>query len=111
MNGEILGKPKDRAQNKDFLERLSGNVHTVITGYCVITPEETFSGYDRADVKFRKLSDEEIAAYVESGLGLDKAGGYGIQDKFNLVEAIDGEYDTVVGLPSKKIVEILERVL
>jgi len=111
LNGEILGKPKDRAQNKDFLERLSGNVHTVITGYCVITPEETFSGYDKADVKFRKLSDEEIAAYVESGLGLDKAGGYGIQDKFNLVEAIDGEYDTVVGLPSKKIVEILERVL
>ena len=111
LDGEILGKPRDRAQNADFLRRLSGRVHTVITGYCVMTKEKTYRGFDKTDVKFRTLSEDEIRRYVESGFGLDKAGGYGIQDGFGLVEEIRGEYDTVIGLPSKKIVEILERVL
>ena len=70
-----------------------------------------YSGVDYADVLFNDLSDELISEYVEKGLGLDKAGGYGIQDGYELVRSIVGEYDTVVGLPLKKVKEILERLL
>ena len=111
FDGVILGKPKDRAENAEFLKKLSGKTHVVLTGYCIIDKDKVFSGVESAAVKFNELSAEKIAEYVKSGNGLDKAGGYGIQDGFSLVESIDGEYETVVGLPIKKVSEILEKVL
>lgn len=111
FNGMILEKPKSKEQNKEFLRLLSGNVNRVYTGYCVIKDGVEYSGFDYADVLFNDLSDELISEYVEKGLGLDKAGGYGIQDGYELVRSIVGEYDTVVGLPLKKVKEILERLL
>lgn len=111
FDGEILGKPKDVAENLKFLNALSGKEHVVITGYCFISEKGEIKGFDSAKVKFRELSESEKTAYAESGLGLDKAGGYGIQDGFGLVESVEGDYDTVVGLPMKKIADILEKNL
>ena len=111
FEGDILEKPKSKEENVRFLKRLSGKVNRVYTGYCVIADGEIFSGFDYADVKFNELSDDVIRESVGKGLGADKAGGYGIQDGYDLVASVDGEYDTVVGLPLKKVKEILERLL
>lgn len=111
FKGDILEKPKTKEQNAEFLRALSGKVNRVYTGYCVINGGEIFSGFDFADVLFNELSDDLIEDYVEKGLGMDKAGGYGVQDGYDIVRSIDGEYDTVVGLPLKKVKEILERFI
>ena len=112
IDGDILGKPKDKAEHAGFLRRLSGRAHVVITAYCVISDKgERVCGYDRSTVVFNALTEDKIDAYVESGCGADKAGGYGIQDGYGLVAEIKGEYETVVGLPIKKISVILERFL
>ncbi|MBO4572572.1 MAG: septum formation protein Maf [Clostridia bacterium] len=111
FEGKILGKPADKSINAQYLKKLSGNVHSVITGYCIIKDGKKYSGYDQSFVKFNELSDELISSYVESGNGLDKAGGYGIQDGFDLVEKISGSYSCVVGLPMEKITPLLEELL
>lgn len=111
LDGAVLGKPKDKAQNAEYLKALSGRTHVVITGYCIIDGKTVYSGSDSAFVTFRNLSGDEINAYVESGNGLDKAGGYGVQDEYSLVERVDGEYETVVGLPISKVNGILEKIL
>ena len=110
FEGEILGKPVSKEENAEFLRRLSGKVNVVYSGYCVIDGGKVFSGFDSARVLFNELDTKLIKAYVEKGYGMDKAGGYGIQDGFPLVKKIDGEYETVVGLPIKKVSEILERL-
>ena len=111
FEGEIFEKPKTKEENKEFLRRLSGKVNRVYTGYCVISKGEIHSGFDYADVLFNELSESLIDTYVENGLGMDKAGGYGIQDGYPIVKKIDGEYETVVGLPLTKVREILERLI
>ncbi len=111
LDGEILGKPANKSINKDFLQRLSGKYHEVITGWAVVSKDEFLSGYEVSKVLFNKLTQDEIESYVESGLGLDKAGGYGIQDKFNLVKEVEGSIDNVIGLPSKIIDGVLKKLL
>lgn len=108
---EILNKPASKEENAEFLRRLSGKINRVYSGYCVIDGGNIYSGFDYADVLFNELSEELIEEYVSAGHGLDKAGGYGIQDGFNLVKEIYGEYETVVGLPLTKVSKILERLL
>ena len=104
---EILGKPKDDDDERRMLLTLSGKKHKVYTGFALLTPEKKTSGADVTDVYFNKLSDEVVDAYVKSGLGLDKAGGYGIQDGFNLVERIEGSYSNVVGFPQEAFEKLL----
>lgn len=111
FDGKILGKPADRSENESFLRKLSGKTHQVYTGFCLITEDKTYSGYDVSNVRFRSLSDDEIAAYVKSGKGLDKAGGYGIQDGEGLVDSIDGSYTCVVGLPMEVVGALINEVL
>ena len=111
IDGVILGKPADRSENALFLRKLSGRTHQVVTGYCLIKDGEKFSGTVTANVRFNRLTDELIDAYVASGNGLDKAGGYGIQDGFDLVESIDGSYTCVVGLPMEAVTRLLEEKL
>ncbi|HTG01299.1 MAG TPA: Maf family protein [Nitrospirota bacterium] len=102
LGGEIMGKPLDARDAVRVLNKLSGNVHDVITGVAVVD-----AGTGRESVKsaitrvwFRKLSGAEIAAYVSTEEPLDKAGAYGIQGKGALfVDRIDGCYFNVVGLP------------
>lgn len=111
FDGQILGKPKDASDAIKTLHNLSGKTHEVYTGYSLIKRNRTQSGYFVSKVKFNKLSDRLIKEYVCSGLPMDKAGSYGIQDGYDLVEKIDGSYYNIVGLPIDKIQDIIKEFL
>lgn len=98
--GEIMGKPCDRADAERMLEKLSGKAHTVTTGICVISNGVPFSSYLTTRVFVDPLTDEEINAYIDTRDPFDKAGAYGIQGVFSKhISKIDGCYFNVVGLP------------
>jgi septum formation protein len=104
----MLGKPNSKEEAAETLRVLSGNTHEVYTGVALVSRDETFTFYERTEVTFWKLSEEEIQAYVETGEPLDKAGSYGIQGKGAvLVKKINGDYYSVVGLPVARIVREL----
>ena len=108
LDGAILNKPVSVLENAEFIARLSGRWHEVFTGMCFNMPIESggeFVAVERTRVKFRDLSRLEIDGYAQSGEGLDKAGGYGIQERgMALVEAIEGDFFNVVGLPMARLV-------
>lgn len=107
---EILGKPKDEEDAKRMLAMLSGNTHTVYTGFCCADAKTgyTVAKCEESHVKFRHIADEEIELYIKSGEPIDKAGAYGIQGAASaFVEAVDGEFSCVVGLPKKALSELL----
>ena len=81
--GEIMGKPCDRADAERMLEKLSGKAHTVTTGICVISNGVPFSSYLTTRVFVDPLTDEEINAYIDTRDPFDKAGAYGIQGVFS----------------------------
>ncbi len=98
--GEIMGKPCDRADAERILKKLSGKTHTVTTGICVISNGVPFSSYLTTRVFVDPLTDEEINAYIDTRDPFDKAGAYGIQGVFSKhISKIDGCYFNVVGLP------------
>ena len=100
IEGAILGKPQDEEDARRMLRVLAGRTHTVFTGVCVKTAKEERIFAERTDVTFYPLTDEEIRGYVATGEPMDKAGAYGIQGKGSLlVEKIDGDFYTVMGLP------------
>lgn len=108
LGAELLGKPRDEAENRAFLRRLAGQTHQVYTGVSVFAPDGEKSGVERTDVTFRPLSDAEIAHYAATGEGLDKAGGYGIQGVgMALVARIEGDYSNVVGFPLGLVIRLL----
>ncbi|AEH24970.1 Maf-like protein [Pyrococcus yayanosii CH1] len=109
IDGEILGKPRDEDEARKMLERLSGRVHEVITGYCIVHGGKIIEGFSRTEVKFRALSHLLINWYLSTGEWRDKAGAYGIQGKGGLlVEWIRGDYYNVVGLPIEVIFKLVE---
>ncbi|MBU6429397.1 MAG: septum formation inhibitor Maf, partial [Cyanobacteria bacterium REEB65] len=100
LDEQILGKPRDPQDAERMLQLLSGREHVVVTGFAVLAQERTYSGTQTTRVKFRELSPAEITRYVATGEPLDKAGAYGIQGKGSLlIEGIEGDYTTVMGLP------------
>ncbi len=109
LDGEILGKPQDAAEAHRVLGRMQGRWHTVMTAVALNLPQPSSlppaSGgavvtVERARVFIGELSACQIATYVATGEPMDKAGSYGIQGRGALlVEKIDGNYGTVVGLP------------
>ena len=110
IDGEPLGKPRDDAQARQMLTALSGRVHRVMTGWSVLKHEPRCerSDVEVTRVRFKQLSPEEIAGYVATGEGRDKAGSYGIQGLgCFLVAGIEGNYENVVGLPACPIVDTL----
>lgn len=99
-DGEILGKPRDRADAVAMLTSLSGRSHTVVSGVAVTVRGVTRTDASVTTVRVQEIPHEEIERYVDSGEPMDKAGAYGIQGKFSaFVEGIDGCYFGVVGLP------------
>ena len=110
FQGEIFGKPQNRLHAAQMLRALSGNVHYVHTGVCVLSPVGKWLFCDTTKVLFRNLSDVEIQSYVDSGQADGKAGAYGIQDDSCFVAQYDGDYDNVVGLPTYRVKEILEKI-
>jgi septum formation protein len=100
LDGGILGKPADAADATRMLAALGGRTHTVVTGVSVRTADSEWTASVESAVRMRRYGGDEIAAYVASGAGRDKAGSYGIQDEpFVPVEAIEGCYCNVMGLP------------
>jgi MAF protein len=107
----ILGKPADPAQAREFLQRLRGREHRVITGVCLLYAPEGGEWTDTAvtRVRMRAYGEDELEAYLATGDGLDKAGAYAIQHPvFRPVEFVDGCYANVVGLPVCRLYGLLE---
>ena len=108
FENRILGKPKDRRDAAETLEKLQRNTHQVYTGVTVLERkagkwvEHTF--FESTDVTFYPVSREEIQDYIATGEPMDKAGSYGIQGLFGIyVKGICGDYNNVVGLPVARL--------
>lgn len=102
LGEQILGKPQDGEQAARMLGLLSGCAHHVISGICLLHAGRNFQRLEavRTEVRFKELTGAEIAAYVQTGEPLDKAGAYGIQGTGAfMVESVCGSYTNVVGLP------------
>jgi septum formation protein len=111
LDGDILGKPHHRDEAAVMLRRLSGRTHTVVTAVAVVRGDRTESAVESVQVSFRRLADREIADYVATGEPLDKAGAYGIQGYgATIVERVEGDYFSVMGLGLRQLVELLARV-
>ena len=111
-DGEIMGKPKDKADAKRMLKKLSAKTHEVYTGICVTDSKTGKSVADFAvtKVEFFELDDELIDNYIETGEPMDKAGAYGIQEKGSLfVKGIQGDFFNVVGLPVALLGKVLKQ--
>lgn len=108
--GVVLGKPADRAEAAEMLRALSGATHEVITAVALCCAARDFARTSHAvsKVRFRTLSEQEIADYIATGEPLDKAGAYGIQGEGGrFVEKLDGAFDNVVGLPMALVRDLL----
>jgi len=111
VDGDVLGKPKDRVHAAAMLRRLSGRSHTVMTGVAVRWRGELVSSLEEVGVAIRALSDTEIERYIETGEPMDKAGAYGIQGYgATIVERVDGDYFAVMGLAVNRLVRLCERL-
>lgn len=103
-NGNILGKPSSRQDAYQTLSQLSNHTHVVYTGVCILTKDNSTCFYEKTDVTFWELTQQEINAYIDSGEPFDKAGSYGIQGRAALfVKCIKGDYYSVVGLPISRL--------
>ena len=109
LDGHALGKPRDVHHAARILSRLHGREHEVVTGFALVrsdNPQGCWSQCVTTRVRFRRLGDDQIAAYVATGEPTDKAGAYGIQGVgAMLVESISGSYTNVVGLPLAEVLE------
>lgn len=112
IDNQTLGKPADAVHAVQMLRQLSGRVHRVITGVCILHKGEINQFFDVSEVFFRQLSDQEIDAYVNKYQPLDKAGAYGIQEWVGVtgIQRINGSYTNVVGLPTEKVYQQLKRL-
>ena len=109
-DGQVLGKPKDEAEAREMLRKLSGRTHQVITGVTLLarSMKKTFSV--TSEVTFDVLTEEEINYYVSRYQPLDKAGAYGIQEWIGYVgvSSLRGSYFNVMGLPVQRLYKELK---
>lgn len=111
LDGEILGKPKTIAEADEMLKKLCGRTHEVITGICIASDEKTITDYEISYVTFGEYNAPIIEAYIMSGAPFDKAGGYGVQDIAlgHIITKVEGDINNVIGLPVKKVSELLKQ--
>jgi len=105
IGNKILGKPSTAGHAVEMLQTLSGRMHQVITGVCLLYKHRYHTFYDVSEVFFGELTEDEIRNYVDKYQPFDKAGSYGIQERIGLIgiERINGSYTNVVGLPTEKL--------
>jgi septum formation protein len=104
VDGEALGKPRDREEARRMLRRLAGRRHEVVTGVALARDGRTVSGREVSEVAFAEMSDDEIARYVATGEADDKAGAYALQGIGSLfVARVEGSPSNVVGLPLRLV--------
>jgi septum formation protein len=111
LQGEIIGKPADREDAGRILRRLSGTLHSVVTGVVLLHPRSGRRLLQHAisGVQVRVLSEAAITAYLDTGAWEGKAGAYGIQDQEDpFVEKITGSFTNIVGLPMELLVQMFE---
>ncbi len=111
FNDTILGKPSSKEDALKMLKTLSNATHVVVTGYAIVSYKESVVGHSKSQVTFNDLSPDLISKYVESGLPLDKAGAYGIQDPYPLVKSYKGSLNNIIGLPIEEIIPLLDKAL
>ena len=110
VNGAVLGKPADRADALRMLHAISGTVHEVRTGWCLLRSSDQLqvSGVEKTTITMRAWSENEFMAYLDSGQWIGKSGAYGLElphDRF--VTRIDGSASNVVGIPLERLGEVL----
>ena len=111
VDGEILGKPEDAGDARRMLRLLSGREHSVLTGIALQNGSRQEAEVDETLVRFAELSGAEIDWYVGTGEPRDKAGAYAIQGLGSLlVEAVEGNYSNVVGLPIPRVYRLFGRL-
>ena len=112
LGDELLPKAGDGADIARMLRALSGRTHEVVTSVAVVAPGTAvpITASDVARVTFRDIAEGEVAAYATSGEGIGKAGGYAVQGMAaGFVTSLDGDVETVVGLPTRLVRELLAR--
>lgn len=112
LEGKVLGKPVDREDALQMLRDMSGRTHEVFTGVCLTTTEWQRSFASQTEVRFAKLTEEEITYYVDKYQPMDKAGAYGVQEWIGYigVENIQGSYYNIMGLPVQRLYRELLKV-
>ena len=110
LDGEILGKPVDDRHAMSMLLKLSGRERSVVTGWAIISKDRQVVKESVSKVIFNELELENILEYVKSGLPLDKAGSYGIQDGFGLVKEYNGSLNNIIGLPIEEMAFYIDKI-
>ena len=112
VNGQIIGKPKDKEDATRMLKMLSGNTHTVYSGVTVATPQRQLTDYRATEVVFETLTDDMIQYYIDTYQPYDKAGSYGVQEWLGRVgiREVHGSFYNVMGLPTRLLWQMLEAV-
>lgn len=110
LGDKVLNKPADHEEAFDMIRSLSGKKHEVITGVSITSPDKNISFSDVTTVHFCELTDEEINHYIRQFKPYDKAGAYGIQEWIGLIAitSLEGCYYNVMGLPIRRIYQILK---
>ncbi|MEZ4884803.1 MAG: Maf family protein [Chitinophagales bacterium] len=111
LGSTIFGKPKDEADAFRIIRALSGRVHEVMTGICLLSKEKEHCFVESTKVYFGELTDDQIHYYIQHYQPFDKAGAYAIQEWIGMVgiEKIEGDYFNVVGLPVCRLFKELKK--
>jgi len=113
LDGEVFGKPGSEAEARSMLGRLSGRTHEVLTAVAAVDAAAGVSlvGHDSTRLTLRELSDADLDWYLATGEAMDKAGAYALQgEAVRFVTAVDGDRETVIGLPTRLVRRLLERL-
>ena len=111
LDGKALGKPQSEVEAREYLERMSGRAHEVLSGLVILEGGEERSGLERTSVFFRELSAAEKERYVAFGEWRGRSGGYAIQTLGStLVARVEGSVSNVVGLPVGLLFELAPRL-
>jgi len=109
LGEQVFGKPRDRREAESFLQALSGQTHQVLTAVAFLGPPWERTLCTATDVRFRAVTEPQIAWYASLDEPYDKAGGYAIQGQGAfLVAEIRGSYTNVVGLPMAEVADLLD---
>lgn len=111
LDDTILGKPKNSKEAEKMLQDLSDREHQVITGVCLTSKQKSHSFYSVTNVRFKKLTSQEITFYISAFKPYDKAGAYGIQEWIGSIGIthIEGSFYNVMGLPIQRLYEEIQK--
>jgi septum formation protein len=111
LGKDIIGKPRDREDAVQILQRLGGTRHQVITGVCICRPGKTIQFSDTTEVEFHPLTKDQVEFYIDKYQPFDKAGAYAIQEWIGVVgiKRVEGDFYNVMGLPISRVVQALQQ--